>query len=73
MNSNLKHFYDNVPEREAVKTFLIETLQEMAIKRVFDKQTVAGIYEANKAIERCFDRLEELYGATPPPVNINSR
>jgi len=70
---SLKNFYTNSVEREAVKQFLFETLREMAVKRVFEKQTVSGIYEANKVIERVFDRLEELYGTPAPPMEISSR
>ena len=69
----LRQFYSNEIEREAVKEFMIQNLKEMAVDRVFDKKAVAGIYEGKKAIEKAFDKLEELYGIIKPVEPTNSR
>lgn len=69
----LAGFYRNEAEREAVKAFLIECLKEMAVGRVFDKQTVAGIYDARKIIDLAFQRLEELYGVKEKEIVMDSR
>ncbi len=62
MNPILKQFYENSSEREAVREFLIESLKEMAVERVFSKGAVAGIYEGRKAIDKAFDKLQQEYG-----------
>ena len=66
-------FYQNEAEREAVREFLIKNLEEMAVERVFDKQSVAGIYEARKVISRSFDKLDELFGKPKVQKQFNSR
>ncbi len=48
--------------REAMRQFLIDQMREMAIDRVFTKQSTAGIYECRKVIDKTFDKLEEIYG-----------
>jgi hypothetical protein len=73
MNPILRNFYDNSNEREAVKAFLIDVLKDMAVERVFEKQTISGLYEGRKAIEKAFNRLEELYGRIDAPIKSNSR
>jgi hypothetical protein len=69
----LQQFYNDTATREAVKAFMVDTLREMAVERVFDKKAVAGIYEGKKAIEKSFDRLEELYATIKTPIIQNSR
>ncbi len=69
----LNQFYNEETKREAVKTFLIERLKEMAIETVFDKKATAGIYEARKVIDRAFERLEELYKPKSKIINESSR
>lgn len=73
MNPALKNFYDNEVLREAVKAFLLEELHNLAVERVFGKQTVAGIYEGKKVIDKAFDKLGVLYGKIDKPVIHNSR
>jgi hypothetical protein len=69
----LSLFYQNEVEREAVREFFIKNLEEMAVERVFDKQSVAGIYEARKVITRSFDKLDELFGKPKVQKTFNSR
>ncbi len=73
MNQNLKLFYTNEIQREVVREFLVQTLKEMAVERVFDKKAVAGIYEGKKAIDLAFEKLEELYGIIKPQVIESNR
>ena len=73
MNKQLKQFYDNEGTREAVREFLIQTLKELAVERVFAKGTVSGIYEGKKAIEVGFDKLEEMFGIIKEQKVPNSR
>ena len=71
--NQLNLFYQNESEREAVKAFFIQTLEELAVERVFDKQSVAGIYEARKVVSKVFDKLEEKYGTPVKRQIFNSR
>lgn len=73
MDNTLRQFYNNENEREAVKEFLIQTLKEMAVERVFDKKAVAGIYEGKKAIEKAFDDLQIKYGIIKPIEQPNTK
>lgn len=73
MSKLLKQFYDNEGEREAVKEFMFEALKELAVERVFDKQSVSGIYEGKKAVEKAFDRLQEIYGQKQTVQEVSSR
>lgn len=73
MNPALRNFHDNENLREAVKAFLIESLKQMAVERVFEKQSTSGIYEGKKAIEYAFNKLDEMYATIPKASIINSR
>lgn len=66
-------FYSDEVTRDAFKEFQLELLREMAAERVFAKQTVAGIYEAQRIITKSFERLEELYGVKDKPEPQSSR
>ena len=69
----LKIFYDNEPEREAVKEFLILCLKEMAIQKTFDGEDITGIKDAHDNIIKSFDKLAELYAKIKKPVVSDSR
>lgn len=58
----LLSFYNNIHEKEAVKKFFQETLEAMAVERVFEKKDIAGIYEAKRVLDDSFDKLDTLYG-----------
>ena len=57
----LQQFYENVGMRETVKQFFIDELKKKAIDGVLNKQSTAGIYEANRAIEAGFLELERMF------------
>lgn len=73
MTSSLKTFYDNVPEREAVKEFMVEQLKAMAVSKTFEGEDVTGLKEARDLVERVFDELDALYGRPEPIKEQNSR
>ncbi len=62
MKELLEKFYNDVHTREAVKDFIIAELKASAIENVFAKKATAGIYEANRAIENAFEKLEDEFG-----------
>ncbi len=73
MNNTLRIFYSNKNEREAVKEFLILNLKEMGGERALVGESVAGIKDAKDAIEKSFDKLDELFGIISEPITINSK
>lgn len=73
MDNILRNFYNNPTQRDAVRTFQIDMLGEMAKDLAFRGKDTAGIAEAKMAIEKSFDKLEELYAAKEKPVSVNTR
>lgn len=67
----LKVFYENEVEREAVKDFMLQCLNEMALDRVFKKESTISIADAKELVDLMFIRLKEEYGDQPAP-NISS-
>ena len=62
MDVLLQNFYEDVHMRETVKAAIVEKLKEDATSAVFKKQSTAGLYEANKAVNEFFEMLEDKYG-----------
>jgi hypothetical protein len=73
MNPALKVFYDNENQREAVKEFMIQCLQELAVERVFERKDTGSIADAKDVVEHTFIRLSEIYGETPKTHKSNVR
>lgn len=69
----LRNFYNNTHEREAVRSFMVDVLKEIAVERSFTGESVVGIKEANEMIERVFNELEQKYGKIQEPIITNSR
>ena len=69
--NNLKIFYDNEIQREAVLSYLKTFLKEIAIERVMERKNTDSIADANEIIDKAFIRLKEVYGEVPRP-NIQS-
>ena len=69
----LKVFYDDSNMREAVKAFLLEGLNDLAVERVFSKQDVVGIAESKEVIEKQFSNLEDLFAVKKPFINETPR
>ena len=61
----LQQFYENIGMRETVKEFIIEHLKKHAVDQIFSKQATAGIYEAKKAVDDAFSRMQELFEKKP--------
>lgn len=68
---SLQEFYQDKETRENVQAFLNETLERMAVKRVFAKEDISGIADAKEAIDEAFRSMEELFVPQPerkPPL-----
>lgn len=57
----IKQFYDDIHTREAVKEFFNETLNKLALERVYKKEETMGIADAKEVIELAFIELRNLY------------
>lgn len=66
-------FYNNETEREAVHTFLIQTLKDIAVERAFQGQDIGGIADAAELIETAFKKLDDEYGKVATPKVTDSR
>lgn len=66
-------FHQNKAQREIVKAFLIQNLKELAVARTFNGEPVTGIKDAKEAIDKSFDKLEEIYGKIKEKKIPNSR
>lgn len=73
MHQYLKTFYDNEAVRESVHAFMNDQLREMAADMALEGQDVTGIKDAHDLIERCFSKLDELYGKIDVVIEQNSR
>lgn len=71
--NQLKSFYDNEGQREAVREFMILVLRDMAVEKTFEGSPVIGIKEAHELVDKMFDKLEEQYGIIKKPVISNSK
>jgi hypothetical protein len=57
----LKIFYDNELEREAVRDFILSTLNEFALEELFKGNNAIPVAKAKKVVDMAFVRLTELY------------
>lgn len=73
MNPILKTFYDNENQRETVKEFMLECLNQLAIQRVMKRESTLSLADAKEVVEQSFIRLKEIYGETPKPIISSSR
>ena len=67
----LNQFYNDEYTREAVKSFLLKQLDEVALERVYDGEDTKGIADAKETIEKAFIEMKELYGKEQKPNTIN--
>jgi hypothetical protein len=67
----LKTFYNDVHTREAVKLFMTEQLQNIAIERTMNREDVSGIADAMELINTSFDRLKDVYGIIETKDYVN--
>ncbi len=71
--NQLNQFYNNEGLREAVRTFMVECLADMAVEKTFDGDSVVGIKEARDLIDVMFNKLEEKYAKLEAPIIRNSK
>ncbi len=64
----LKTFYENQIQREAVKEFMIQCLNELAVERVMNREDVSSLADAKDVVSLAFIRLREIYGEAPKPI-----
>lgn len=69
----LQTFYTNTPEKEAVQSFFMAQLREMAADMALDGEDVSGIKDAADLVTRTFDKLDEMYGKIETVKEQNSR
>jgi hypothetical protein len=60
MNPLLKAFFQDKPTQEAWANFIIETLNEDALQRIYNGEDTSAVKEAREIIEKSFKRLAEL-------------
>lgn len=69
----LQLFYNDIPKREAVKSFMQNMLRELAADKALKGEDTSGIKEAGECVEKSFDRLKELYGKIDEEIIPNSK
>lgn len=67
----LGHFYEQENVREAVKQFMLDTLDEQALEALYKNGSVDGYKEAREVINGTFNRLRGLYAKEDKPKNDN--
>lgn len=65
MASSLEEFYRDEGMRKNVHSFLVDFLEKEAIKKVFDREDVAGVAEAKSVIDKAFEEMETLFSPKP--------
>lgn len=59
--------------RDAVQSFLIQFLEDEAIKRVMKREDTSAIADAHDVINKAFILLKETYADDPKPTINNPR
>jgi hypothetical protein len=68
---HLKIFYDQESVRNAVKEYLLSTLDSKVLDDTYAGRDVSGYKEARKTIQEFFSRLTEKYGTKEKHRNQN--
>jgi len=68
---HLKIFYDQESVRNAVKEYLLSTLDSKVLDDTYAGRDVSGYKEARKTIQEFFSRLTEKYGTKEKHSNQN--
>ena len=70
----LSDFYQDEATRETVKSFLLASLDKLALKKVYKKEDTSGVADAKVAIEEAFEDLEDLIQtSTKKKINKSPR
>lgn len=73
MDKLLKQFYMDEHMRNAVQAFLIETLEQEALKKIMSREDVSGFADAHAILKKSFIRLQESFGEEPKPNTKSTR
>ncbi len=57
----LRQFYSNKIELEAVKEYLLQTLNKVALEKLFKGEDAKPVAEARFVVETAFSNLKEMY------------
>lgn len=60
--NKLKVLQNDTEQREALKDFMNKTLNEVALTKLFNGESVTGFPEAKLIITTMFEKLDEDYG-----------
>lgn len=69
---SLQQFFLETDTRDNVKNYLVEFLEQEAVRKVFAKEDISGLADARDCIEKAFYNLEVLFGEKPKvkePIN----
>lgn len=69
-DKSLRAFYNDSETKENVYNYLIEFLQGVAIKKVFNKEDTAAVGEAKEIIDKAFENMDYLFGVKPKKKEI---
>jgi len=72
MAKSLRDFYQDTETKDNVRNYLIDYLEEEAIKKVFGREDVSAVADAKEIIDKAFFHLEELFDKEPKknePIN----
>ena len=61
-DKSLKSFYNDSDTKENVYNYLIEFLQGVAIKKVFNKEDATAVGEAKEIIDKAWENMDYLFG-----------
>lgn len=67
----LGQFYEQENIREAVRLFMLETLNEQVLDAAFDNGDVTGYKEAREVVDGMFSNLRSLYAKEDKPNKEN--
>ena len=68
---SLQEFYNDKETSDNVKNYLVQTLEEIAVKRVFAKEGTEGLADAKEVIETAFANMEMMFAKKVDPKVIN--
>lgn len=70
--SALKQFFEDKQAQKEWSEFIMATLNEEALDRVYKGKDTAALAEARNIIAKSFKKLAELYTPKPKPRKITS-
>jgi hypothetical protein len=73
MDNQLQLFYNNKPELNAVKQFLLDTVDKNALSMLYKGEDAKPSAEARKVVELAFSELREMFEPIKNNNNLTSR